>query len=391
MLAAYTTIRVAGLIQAVTPIDRLRGMKALNGGAGATEIPWLTLTGCIAVIGLLVLLVVVNRNSARRKNERITREFEHNADKVGLTAAEQRLMTAIARHSGIEDITLIFSNHEAFSRGASKLMQDHFASGDSIEDRRNLKAAVELIYQKLGIVSSAPASSDVISRLNTRQVPVGKTVYIVQRGNNSQEETETVVAANKHDGIVLKVSGEMAAGTVVGELWQIRYHLGPSAWEFQSSVTELHEGLVTLAHRDMARFTNRRRFLRVPVRYKALVANYTLSPGSLALDKATPKFVSAVVTEIAGPGMRLETSLAMTPGDKLLIVVSFENGEVIRNMAEVKHVQSTRTGWSVAVELVTLSDAEVGTLVRLTNIAAKNLETDQKAGQAANPVIAGKA
>jgi hypothetical protein len=118
----------------------------------------------------------------------------------------------------------------------------------------------------------------------------------------------------------------------------------------------------------------------VSVKARALVANYGFQTNDTSLHKATPKFVNAEIKEVAGPGLLIETSLSASEGDKLLLVAIFENGEVIRNIGEVKHVKATSTGYSIALELVALTDEEIGAMVRLTNMAAKQAQEPSMAG-----------
>jgi hypothetical protein len=388
MLTTATRLWLAAIVPAVTPMDRFRAMKELNGHS-SSDIPWPTLVGCAAVAGLLVLLVVVNRNVARRKREKIASEFEQRADKAGLSLAERRLMVAIARYAGVPESTVVFSDHEAFCAGAAKLMQERFASGDSVEDRRNMKAAVEAVYQKLGIVSSGPSS--MAMSLSSRQIPAGRQIFIGRKRGDASETIEATVLDNRHDGLVVRLGGEASVPVTRGDIWQVRYNFGPSTWEFESTVLGFEDGAVTLSHRDLARHANRRRFLRVPVKGKALVAHYAFQPGDVALEKALPKFVTGRITEIAGPGLLVETSLSVSPGDKLLIVALFENGEVIRNVAEVKHARPSKAGTTIAMELVTLTDAEVGVMVRLTNAVARKMETGEDSASQADVPVRGRA
>jgi hypothetical protein len=375
MIAAASILRFMELTPAITPIDRMRAIRSLNTG-NAGDIPWPALIGSAAVIGLLVLLVAVNRGVAVRKKEKLAAEFDQQADKAGLTAAERRLMAAIARFAGVADDAMVFTDHEAFSRGAARMMQEHFSSGDSIEERRNVKAAIESVYQKLGIVSSAPSSRAV--SMSSRQIPSGRQIFMTRAKGDASETIEATVVHNRHDGLVIRPAAKITVTN--GEKWHLRYSFGMSTLEFESFVTGFEDGTLTLAHKEMARNTNRRRFLRVPVKARALVANYAFQTNDTSLHKATPKFVNAEIREVAGPGLLIETSLAASEGDKLLLVAIFENGEAIRNIGEVKHVKASSSGYSIALELVALTDEEIGAMVRLTNMAAKQMQEPSMAG-----------
>jgi len=370
-------------------LERMEALKKLDKSWSLAR-PFLVLTGIAAIIGLMVLLYYVRTRSSRNRERKAINEFGAIADKYNLTSGEQRLVLTIARLSDISDISLIFSTPAAFYRGATKLMQERFAAGDSIQDRRQMKEVVEVVYQKLGLASATGTPSANAITLTSRQIPPGRRVSITA-GHSTSGQLEATVSANNEDGLVLEFWDMNNVPATVGDRWRVRYSFGTSIWEFESDVTGVSEGMVRLAHCDLVRFTNRRRFLRVPVKGVAMVAHCEFEAQDTDVSAALPKFVSAQVFEIAGPGLRIVTSLQTTIGDRLLVVIGFENGQIIRDIAEVRHVQPSQHGFAVAVELVTLSDAEVSTLVRLTNVAAKGTESGKRPNHEVEPVAAGKA
>jgi len=145
------------------------------------------------------------------------------------------------------------------------------------------------------------------------------------------------------------------------------------------------------------RFINRRRFLRVPVSKQAFVASF---PFSRQLSKGSgnnedeyagmwgpPKFVPAVVTELAGPGLRIESRLEAKVADRILVMLKLdeENGrgsaeagqnskitasKIIEDIGEVRQVRPIKNGFSIAVELTGLNDSDVSELIRATNAAS---------------------
>lgn len=375
-----------GLVPTVTPVDRMRAMKSLNTEASG-NIPWPALIGSIAIVVLLILLVAVNRNVTRKKQEREAAEFDTRADNAGLTAAERRLMSAIARYAGVAEESVVFSDHEAFCRGAARMMQERFSAGDSIEDRRSMKTVIESVYQKLGIVSSAPSSTS--NSLNSRQIPVGRQIFVTRSNGDSSETIEATVTGNRYDGLAIRLSTETPV--TKGDKWRLKYNFGSSTLEFETAVIGFDDGAVTLAHRELARSANRRRFLRVAVDGRALVANCPFRADETSLHKATPKFVNAQVTEIAGPGLRLETSLSVQMGDKLMVIAIFDGGETIRAIGEVRHTKPSKAGSSVAIEFTGLSDEEIGVMVRLTNMAARRAGVDEAVAVQEQPVAGGRA
>jgi hypothetical protein len=103
-----------------------------------------------------------------------------------------------------------------------------------------------------------------------------------------------------------------------------------------------------------------------------------------------PEFIPAVVTELAGPGLRIEAPLEVTAGDRLLVVMKlgedddlqpaslrrYGNGRsaalrIVEDIGEVRHIRPLQNTFSIAVELIGLSDADINELIRATNNASR--------------------
>jgi len=99
-----------------------------------------------------------------------------------------------------------------------------------------------------------------------------------------------------------------------------------------------------------------------------------------------PEFIPAVVTELAGPGLRIEAPLDVKVGDRVLVLFKLGEEEnqdadlqntgkasaprIIEDMGEVRHTKAIQNGLSIAVELIGLSDLNVNELIRITNAAS---------------------
>jgi hypothetical protein len=88
-----------------------------------------------------------------------------------------------------------------------------------------------------------------------------------------------------------------------------------------------------------------------------------------------------VVTELAGPGLRVEAPLSVQVGQRILIVFRLDgqaegttDGEpgprLIEDIAVVRRIEAVSNGYSIALELVGLQDTDIDELVRATNQAA---------------------
>ena len=94
----------------------------------------------------------------------------------------------------------------------------------------------------------------------------------------------------------------------------------------------------------------------------------------------------AVVTELAGPGLRIELPLDVKMGERVLVVFNLngkndqtsgsqETGsaataKIIEDVGEVRHTKPIENGFSIAVELTGLGDSDVNELIRATNAAS---------------------
>src|SRR3990172_9578630 len=167
------------------------------------------------------------------------------------------------------------------------------------------------------------------------------------------------------------------------------------------------------------RFVNRRRFLRVSVSLRAFVARFPFMrtfeaagddkgdgadlPDASGKTCAPPSFVPAVVTEMAGPGLRIESPLDVEAGERILVVFGLgEQGNkessrgdadhgksrpvILEGVGEVRHVKAIESGLSIAVELTGLDDSDVDELIRATNAAC--LRAGEK--REASPVPVGQ-
>jgi hypothetical protein len=200
---------------------------------------------------------------------------------------------------------------------------------------------------------------------------------------------------------------------------------------FDSSVVRCNDDILVLNHSDDIRFISRRRFLRVQVNKPAFVAHFPFSR-TLSSNKndnsqknpairhssvyesdnwGPPEFMPATVTELGGPGLRIETKLEVETGDRILVIfnlgeekaqdlnpssksTSLRSGlstdrkstpsKIIEDIGEVRHVRALQNGSSIAVELTGLSDSNLNELIRVTNAAYRR--TSGKSKDAPNSI-----
>jgi hypothetical protein len=303
----------------------------------------------------------------------------------------------------------IFTMVTAFDRGAAGLTKETLAR-QGAGTSKHLSAELSVLREKLGFQKQRPATK--LSKPSSRQIPTGKKLYITHGRTYEPANIESTVI--KNDDMELAVKLAMPLESSPGELCRVRYNFGASVWEFDASVVNCHGGILILNHSDDVRFINRRRFLRVRVNKPAFIARFpfakTLPPnnsnaegsgyGSAGISGDTwgpPEFATAAVTELAGPGLRIETPLEVKVGERVVVIlkVSEEDGQdsitrrkgtsprsvlaqegktapsrIVEDIGEVRHTKATQNGFSVAVELTGLSDSNVNELIRAANAAS---------------------
>ena len=121
-----------------------------------------------------------------------------------------------------------------------------------------------------------------------------------------------------------------------------------------------------------------------PVRLPAFVAKFPFTRGPSADGKqelAPPEFVEATVTELAGPGLRIEVPFEAGVGERVLVIMRLDQlqrhgpadqQEIVQDIGQVRHSEAIENRCSVAVELTGLSDSDLNKLVLATNAASRN-------------------
>jgi len=380
---------------ALTPIQRWEAMRRFDSGFMTER--WFIITGVVAIIILTALLFAVSFHRKEDERRLTNRLFVEYADKRGLSERERQILLVIARQAGLKRGEAIFTMGSAFDRGVAKIVEESFAKQQTAEGGKQLKAELSFLREKLGFQKQPPSSVGSLTRsrkLSSRQIPTGKKLHINRRKAHDSKDMESTVI--KNDDMELTVKLAMPVEYSVGELWRARYYFGSSVWEFDTSLVSCDGNILVLNHSDNVRFINRRRFLRVSVNKPAFVAHFPFSKTFVETSDSSeiasggswgpPEFVPAVVTELAGPGLRIETRLETKVGERLLVVFRLDEGKkkvsslwktskasktkMIEDIGEVRHIKAIQNGLSVAVELTGLRDSDVNELIRATNAAS---------------------
>ena len=394
------TAELNAAMMALTPIERWYAVRRLDGGFVADR--WFILAGVGAIVVLTTLLIVVSYR--RAKQHRVSsRLFSEYADRLGLTWRQCQILRNIAARTRLRCNESIFTMAAAFDRGAAEIVKETLAILGAQRSSR-LSAELSVLREKLGFERRRPTSAGSAVRPSSRQIPVGKKLYLSGSDSAGPANIESTVIKNDDIELAVRLAGSLESNP--GELCCVRYNFGASVWEFDAPVVICHGGILVLSHTDDVRFINRRRFLRVPVKQPAFIARFpfarTLPPDGDEISQRSqghasadtwgpPEFVRAEVTELAGPGLRVEAPLEVKVGERVVVILKISEqagtipgrpalesragsprhtSRIVEDIGEVRHAEATRNGFSIAVELIGLNDSNVNELIRATNTAS---------------------
>lgn len=348
--------------------EKLSAVRRGLGGESLFTNPWFILTGVSIVFILMLLLVMIQHSKIEREEEDSKAQFERYCERYGLSSDEGTILSEIAHQSGVKRQDLIFSHAEMFERGVVYLLQSHFAAGRTVAQRKELNLLVDSVKNKIGFKKQAEAFGAGSVRgklLSSRAMTAGKEVVIGPAGGNVKSRVNAVVMENNEHELVLHP--EIAVRSSSGEVWNVHYEFGSACWEFEAAVIDCSEEGLVLHHSDGVQFINRRRFLRVDVEKEALIAPFPMVRGESYNGTMDPDFVTGKVTELSGPGLRIESGLRALVGDRVMVVFELEPGRFFEDVGVVRWCKDRLGGSSMGVELIGLSDSGVDELVRATN------------------------
>jgi len=392
------------VVLALTPLERWAAARDSSGNAATNR--WFIIIGIIVILILTILLFVVSFTRNRREQEASDQLYSEYADKRGLTVRERQILLELAGKAGLKQSESVFTLAVAFDRGAVRMIKDSFADPHASEEAGQLKAELSFLREKLGFRRPTNSSAGLPATsmdLSSRSIAVGKKVRITRRKPPGSDHIESIVVQNSDDGLSIKL--ETSVRITFGESWCVRYDLGSSVQEFDTTIISYDGDVLVLNHSENVRFINRRRFLRVSVQRPALIAHFPFaqtladadtgdrdkpaandhSAHASILSWPLPEFVPAVVTELAGPGLRIESSLEAKIGWRVLVVFDLDHDygsipadqdgrqlphKIVEDIGIVRHARSIEDGFSIAVELTGLSDSNIDEMSRATNAAS---------------------
>ena len=400
-----------GDILALSPHERFGAMRRLSGNLVAER--WFAEILMIVLVALVVMLVAISLYRRIQDSKFGDKRFSEGARKKGLSEHESQVLLDVAHEAGVKRNESIFSLDSIFDRGAAGLVETVLAR-DGEAKCKELRIELSFLREKLGFARQQVTSQPGAKKISSRQLPTGKKISLRRLHYQESVEIEAIILKNTSSEITVRLITPYEGGP--GQVWRGRYYFGVSIWEFDTSVESCDEGVMVLNHSDAVRFVSRRSFLRVMVQKPAFIAPFAFSrileekseesedgvePGeSPTVIFNPPEFTSAVITELAGPGLRIEamkkTSQDMNVGDRVLVVFRLDDekagkrtssqfdgekspSKLIEDVGVVRHVKAIENGRvSLAVELVGLNDSNVNELVRATNAASLTFGSEKQ-------------
>ncbi|MHC4949825.1 MAG: PilZ domain-containing protein [Planctomycetota bacterium] len=355
---------------AMTPQERLRAMGRLDTGSGTDFLAgrWLELAGWLTIALLITILGILYKRRKAKKASRTENSFCENATRLRLNGEEQDIVAAIAALAGIKQRDSIFTLRPAFDTGLSRLMREVFATNQESAERRKFHEAILSIKIKLGFISSQ-LQNGVMGcggkERTTRQIPAGTEVWLLPPDNNTDERLIAEITQN--DNFEFSLRPEVPVTCHPGDIWTVRYNNGAMIWEFEAIVTACSQDEISFGHSERIRYVNRRRFTRVPTDKPAKIALFPVFGQVTESKQMELSFVPAVITEIAGPSVRVGTDLSVQIRQRVLLVFDLEEGRLVQDVGEVRDIRKSETGDAIIVELIGLHAKAIGELVRVAN------------------------
>ncbi|MCX7055443.1 MAG: hypothetical protein NTU56_14800 [Proteobacteria bacterium] len=389
---------VAHIVLGLTAIERWGATRRLEPRAAPHH--WFVLVGFVVMLVLFSLLMAISyrRHQQGKSKAQKPETFADSAERRGLSVRERQILLAMAMRSGLPHAAEIFHDIDALNRGMTQLLAE-CAQTRTAQEIEDLKAEIARIRRKLGFdKASAGRGGPAQEQASSRDIPVGAALELTGRSAGRAVTLRAEVLRN--DEMEMAVALPAPLDSNAGDSWLARYCAGMSAWEFRTATVSCAGQTLVLSHSGEVHFINRRRFERVAVHAPALLAHLPFLRTDSAGGEA-PVFVESTVTELAGLGLKIETTLQVQVDDQILVVFRLTEGtdaaqagaHTVAAAGRVKHGRDIERGvaipdaidrvWegssqrdfhavaagplSIAVELTGLNNEEIEELASITS------------------------
>lgn len=366
-----------GYILALTSAERLDALRQMSGGWNWMRDKWFIMLGIFGIIVLTISLFFIRHSNNKRQRKVSLSIFDSNANRLGLDDEQRKLAWQIAQNSGVSNAGQIFISSEAFDVGCAKIMNEHFKSGVSLEQRKIHNRKIKTLRDIFGFTKIALKTHVRTNRnITSRHVSVGRELTMVNVDDTFIRVQAGILESNDYE-LWLKPFDDVEVKA--GQSWKMFYHLGASVWEFKCLLIGIDDNKLVFNHSEDVKFINRRRFRRVAVKKHAWIARFEYSRNIDGMpEKQLPEFYPARAVEMSGPGFKMITLINYNIGERVLVVVELKTGRLIQDIAEVRHVRKVEQGYMLALEMVGVDEETTDELVRETNRLANESEMQHR-------------
>ncbi len=381
MIEMMTNIFFDFSANALNTAEKLKAFSRFHGERTGMADPRFFLAGVI-MIGVLVVILVLYRKNRNWKEEDVSKSlFESNIERLGLDGSERQLVLEIAKYSKLRKIDSIFSASRSFDQGAAVAMKKSFSQGKTLVERKHLNHEITSLKEKLGfkeesISYTANEYSFKPKGLSSRQVPIGRNVLMSRIHSKDASPLTAVVTGNTDYELKLTADEDFCGKP--GEIWRVHYQLGAVIWKFDSLVVSSEGKEVILSHTENIRFINRRKFVHAPVKLHGYIARFhcARTVKDVQLD-LMPQFVSAKITEISGPTIKIVAPMEVRTGERVLVIFELSANRIIQSTAEVRRSENDETGYIIVAEMIDINEACINELITATNNAVIGLAREE--------------
>ncbi len=122
---------------------------------------------------------------------------------------------------------------------------------------------------------ASATSAPMYGRRTSRQIPIGRKLYVVCRDAYDAPGIEAIVLKNDDTELAVKLGAPLEIDP--GEVCRVRCDSGMSVRHFDTSVVSCYGSILVLNHSADMQFTDRRRFSRASVNKAAFIAHLPLA------------------------------------------------------------------------------------------------------------------
>jgi hypothetical protein len=363
-------------ILALTPLERVEAVTA--GVSGPAWTPDFLARWTVWVPSLVTVVVGITLLALyRRWNHRrlVYGACLDAAERLGLLPEERSVVLQVATLAGLPRLDAIFSMPEAFSLGAERLLSSEPILALSPEGQEHARRVVEGVRTKMGFRRPASLQPELPQRFALK---AGASLTVVS--HETPRPVQATLLKVTQEGVMVQTDDDLEA--VAGAAWRVRYVDQGLTWEVDTTVMEGVDQRVFLRLTQEPRCVNRRGFIRTPVHRTAYLARFPFQrPDG---EGNMPEFVEGILTEIGGPGLRIEAPLRTEMGERVLAVLKLSEAVTVEGVGVVRRAVEGDAVTVTVIEFLGLSNADINLLMQEAGVAPRRATAAREVATVAN-------